>query len=257
MEIMQKAYIRSLLSWLLLLVASFSCSKEAPKQKRSYRIVEDPLDGRELVGRRENVHAFLMELIDLAFEEEKLDVAFIHTKRSMEEDFQQGIADAALTHSPLEMLKRQSYLATDCWLYTGLVLVFPATASDDYFNETTSFKAAVQDLSPLGFQLSDYPNLIVAPYLNLSAALDDLLRGDVDGVIMPLLRAYGYSQGFYKDKIRINPLLLNQSGFRLVFPPEEKELVARLNKQIKRMKESGAYDRLIKKWDLCRADPLH
>jgi polar amino acid transport system substrate-binding protein len=84
--------------------------------------------------------------------------------------------------------------------------------------------------------------------------LEDLVKGNLAGVIMEAQIARTYIRSFYKDKLKIVGLPLTDVSIRLVAHWDKKgeALVDHFNKGLKKVHEDGTFDKLMKKWALSR-----
>ncbi len=106
---------------------------------------------------------------------------------------------------------------------------------------TTNFYVAVNDVLDGNEQ-----NPRIKLFDNFGAAVQALIAGDVDMVLMDAASSKGYI-GANPDKLKIVGQPLGTENFGFIFPPGSK-LVAPFNAAIESMKKDGTLEKLNTKW---------
>ena len=95
---------------------------------------------------------------------------------------------------------------------------------------------------------------MIIPYDTVSTALEKLNANVIDAVIMDVLRAYVFTEGFYAGRLKVATSPLTDKGLRLLGrdQPSSLLLISQFNEGLQELMESGRYHELIKKWGLTR-----
>ncbi|MBB64209.1 MAG: amino acid ABC transporter substrate-binding protein [Waddliaceae bacterium] len=247
---MRKTVVTLLVLTISLLV-TYGCSW--PFQYDSLRVGRDPTwYPLELHGRERNILAFSDELFQSIANDLGLSVEFIDTNWSSSvEGLHQGKFDALLT--PLMPNPRNStvYEFSELYFHTGPVLIVleesPIGSLDDLFDQELSVQRGVSFSATV--QL--FPSLNITPYENYIVAIEELIAGKSEGVVLESVQAHAITQGLYKNRVRMIPPPLTKEGLRLVELKNGKHgLVELFNHRLKELKSSGKLNELAKKWNL-------
>ena len=88
-------------------------------------------------------------------------------------------------------------------------------------------------------------------YDSIPKALNDIVDGTVDGAIVDILSAVAYCQDLYQGKLKIVTDPLNNEGLRmLTLKDQAHDFLLHFNHGLEKLKTSGAYDKLLYKWNL-------
>jgi polar amino acid transport system substrate-binding protein len=99
--------------------------------------------------------------------------------------------------------------------------------------------------------LEKYPGILIRTYDSIPKALNAILNGTIDGAIVDILSAVAYCQDLYQGKLKIVTDPLNNEGLRMLsLHDQSQDLILHFNRGIEKLKSSGAYDKLLVKWNL-------
>lgn len=252
---------RFLLVLVLLLVSTFVIFKcSTTTFSSSYVIARDPSwEPLSILDKETDMRAFSDELLSAIASQEDLTIHLISVKSSAlfsdldNEDFD-GIV-TSLIPSPSNMSK---YLISDNYFLFGSVLIVRESSTLHSVDQLENKLIGVMRDSSVFSEIQRYPSLIIIPFDSPMAALDSLVRDNIDGVIMDVLPAYFYAKKFYEGQIKIVTNPLTKKGLHLITRNDERSrrLIEAFNRRLKIFKENGKYDELIQRWDLVSPEKL-
>jgi polar amino acid transport system substrate-binding protein len=99
--------------------------------------------------------------------------------------------------------------------------------------------------------LEKYPAILIRSYDSIPQALNDIVRGAIDGALIDNLSAVAYCQDLYQTELKIVSPPLTTEGLRLItLHGQASDLLLRFNRGLDKMKTTKAYDKLLLKWNL-------
>ena len=221
--------------------------------KPVYYIARDPnWYPLALLGKEKNVLAFSDDLLMEIAKIEGFEVSTIVTNsNSLEIGLDIGIFDAAMTTLKPTPFRQDKYCFSDPYFFSGPILVVPAESTASSLIDMDHKRVAVRTGALRVFQIDTHPEITFQFYDNIIHGLDSMLHGELDGVIMDLVPAYGFSQGVYRGRIKVVGAPLTTAGIRLVANREKApQLVMYFNRGLKELEENGVYRQLLEKWGL-------
>lgn len=242
-----------LLATIFLLVVSKGCSKS--KQNTSTFIIgrSSTWPALDLMGKEPNLLAFLDELTLEIAQNEKIAVKVSTTTgvdllAALEEGKFDGIF---LVVTPDPLMHEQFNLSNPIFI-AGPVLIVPISSEAVSLKTLKEKGIGIKSGSQFLFRLNQSLDLTFVPYDSMFTALEDLVKGNLAGVVMEAQIARSYIQGFYKDKVKIVGLPLTDVSIRLItrWDARGETLIDHFNKGLKMAHQDGSYDRLIQKWTL-------
>jgi polar amino acid transport system substrate-binding protein len=254
---------RGLWRWVAILglLALIGCHSGSSAKQTAYRIGRDPtwypvdFDGQET-----RIAAFSDELTDAIGRAENFDAAFFPlTWELIPVVLRSGRADGVLSALPPLPQYRELYDFSDVYLYIGPVLVVPHQSQANSLEDLKGKIIGVPGGSSAMLLVAKMPGILIRDYMNMGLALEDLARGEIDGVVMPALQAYAYVRDFFSNRLRIATPPLTDAGLRLlVSRGTHPELLRAFNEGLKESHEDGTYDQLQEKWRLnLQMGPAH
>ncbi len=230
--------------WLgIVLCLLCACGKE-----RKERIALDPSFSRvQLFGKEDNVFAFMNELCaglakETGIQFERLDMNFDDLIWGLEQQNYTIIVSGLYPYVFYD--KRYSF--SNLILNTGGVLVTRVgDRRKSYGVVAVGSDSGKQEL------MQHFPTAFPRIYTSVPEGLDLLMQGRVDAAIVPAMAAQGYVQDLYARDLEIHLPPLSNVGLRFITLHSDKPvLIKKINRGMKRMRESGEYARLLKKWNL-------
>lgn len=230
-----------------------SCGSPASSSK-VYRIARDLTwyPGRAM-GKQNNLLAFTDDLIFHVASEEKLRIELIsNLTNNLFVGLDNGNFDAIVSSMLPTPISREDYVFSDPFFLIGPVLVVAKGNAVSTLSDMENKIIGIQNGSSMVYDIDKYPHISITPYDNILLALESLSRGHIDGVILDVIPAHIYISSLYSDKLKIATLPLTKEGLRMVsrLDREGEKFITLFNDGLKKAKESGAYDALLKKWTL-------
>lgn len=160
-----------------------------------------------------------------------------------------GVVDATLQN-------RKQYIISDPFFTFGPVVVMrmrdnyknPASLKDKVVGFDRAYAGLVQNREDLSF--------ILKPYDQMTYAMEDLVNGKIDAVILDSIRAYLLVGSFYANKLKVASAPLIVTDFCLIVKDgKHDELVSIFNEGLRQLKAQGTYQKMLDYWGL--VDPLY
>jgi polar amino acid transport system substrate-binding protein len=229
------------------------CRWIAPKAPEVYKIgLDETWYPVSLYG---NEHAFTAFSTDLLFaiaRNQHMKVEIVRTGPKGLLDFlDDGKIDGALTSITPDDHGEDYYFSEPFYRF-GAVLIVREDSDFQSLRNLPSARIGVKRNSSILYHISIDPSIIIVPYDSPLLILDDLIRDQVDGVIMDNLLAFLYFGGLYRDQVQVATLPLTIEGLRLITLQEAygSKLIEMFNQGLKNLKEDGTYQRLLDQWGL-------
>lgn len=259
--------------WILIIIAILaawlmirSCSKGHVPRKQLYVIGRDSTwYPEDLMGKERNLQAFTNDLFNAVGQETKLRFAWLEAaSSSLVDGLGSDLYDAILSSMQPNFLNQNKYLFSELIFQLGPVLIVRKDSTATSLADMQKKMIGI----PNGFNFifntikksgANAYNMFVIPYANMNKALESLDRNQMDGIIMDVLPAYAYIEGFYSDKLKVVTPPLNDEGLRLVTlkDQESQELINEFNQALETLKKNGTYDKLLSKWNLIDPETQH
>lgn len=241
-------------------------SNHMGKRKNVYTIGRDntwyPFD---LQGKNSNLTAFTNELMAAISEETKIKFQWVDTFPStLVSGLDSQLYDAIISGMTPNAVTEQTYLFSDPIIRFGLILLVKANSHANSFEDlkglTVGFRSgssaiynAVREGGATAY------DVVLIPYASYTKAIEALAKNQVDSILIEPLTAYAILESIYKDQIKIISKPLTPEGLRLVtLKTEESEALLELfNEALKKLKEDGRFQLMIKKWNLFDPEQLY
>lgn len=256
--LLNKKWIRnvgmSLLGLILLFGIMRTCFFYSGHAKTYYLIPRSiNWDDFQFSGKEPNMQAFAEELILAASKEAHLRIELVSANSStLIEDLNAGNYDAVFTFMVPNSLNEEKYYFSDPLYMLGDVLVVNADSDVHNLEDMEGKMVGISAGSSSIYEVDHYPSIIIVTYENMNSALNDLANNKIDGVIMDDWSANVNLHGFFSKKLKIATIPFTRQGLRLVSlrEPDLIDFMKSINDGLERLKASGQYQKLIKKWDL-------
>ena len=223
------------------------------KPEKTYRIGVDPeWFPLKLEGKALNLFVFSNELLHLIGEKEH-----IHFKRvNMSwDDLVLGLEDkkyeGVLSSLPLYLFNTAKYDFSDAYLSTGPVLLLRIGDQLSTMRDLKGKVIGVDSTANETIQTTLYPDASVRFFPSAPLALDALVSGSIDAVLLDVILARSYIEDLYAKKLHIVSSPLNDAGIRLVtLKGEHRQLIKAFNQGLSALSDRGIYKELLTKWEL-------
>lgn len=262
---MKQKYVRTCLvviaatALLYLGYSYFFASKAQPRS--FYRIARETSLPASVFGNKDrNFEAFSFDVLMAIARQQKLVLEVVTASSdTMVNDLQSGNYDAVISLIPPTPANERFFVFSDPLILLGPVLIVPkdskATSLADMSGEVVGIKTGssliFNYISEVAY--NNTPPPLYTSFDNMSEALDQLSRHQIDGVLMDAIPAYNAIDGTYKGILRIASLPLTWEGVRILSLLSNKSgnaLIEHINEGLRQMQADGTYDTLIDKWGL-------
>lgn len=255
--LLNKKWIRAagmaLLGLLVLLGIMRACSGGRSKQQhyliaRNINWTDFQFSGKEL-----NMQAFAEELVLLASKEANLRVQFVSANpNTLVEDLKAEKYDAVFTFIVPSSLNQETYYFSDPLYMLGSVLIVPEDSDVHNLEDMEGKLVGINAGSSSIYEVEHYPSIIILTYENMNVALNDLANNRIDGVIMDAWSAHVNTHGFFAHQLKVATIPFTRQGLRLVTLVDSnlEDFIKSFNDGLERVKASGQYQKLLKKWEL-------
>lgn len=242
---------------LLLLLLCTACFGSKPKQATYTIFRSKSIEGIQLQGKESSIQGFTDDVFfEIArMQGVRIKIATLdHGKtgellRMRGAEGVVGVVDATLQN-------RKLYLISEPFFTFGPVVVMRTediyVNPDSLKNKVVGFDRAyaglVQNREDLSF--------ILKPYDQMTYAMEDLVNGKIDAVILDSIRAYQLVGNFYANKLKVASGPLIVTNFCLIVKQGKHDaLVELFNEGLEQLKSKGTYQKILDYWGL--VDPLY
>lgn len=244
---------------LLLLIFFRQCSAKPVGHSNVYYVARNtnwyPL---QLMGKDYDFLGFTDDLLHELGKELNLHFEIIDTgPDTMMEGLNSAVYDAAFTSMRPTANNQEQYLFSRPIFELGPVLVVRENSNIRSLAEMEGMTISVpysafNIYNAIASNLSPNLNYIIISYDSPNKALDSLVANTTDGVIMDVLPAYSFAEGFYRNKVKIVTLPLNNEGIRIItrHGPIYEKLIQQIDETLAKFEKNGTYDQFLKKWSL-------
>ncbi len=234
-----------------LCLTSFGCQTTSSVKEKRIGIDASwfPLS---IPGRESNVTGFSTELLKAIGKMEKIHITKVTVNwDDLVDGLQKHKYEAILCSIPPYAFNRQTYDFSELYLMTGPVLIVSINSKIESLKMLNGKEIAVLPDTKGALLLETTPGVLIRNYDSIPKSLTDVVNGTVDGAIIDVLSAVAYCQDLYQGKVKIATDPLNNEGLRmLALHGDADNLVLQFNRGLNKLKSSGAYDKLLLKWNL-------
>lgn len=223
------------------------------KKAYDYRVAIDPTwYPLELPGLDSNIVAFATELLQEISHSRKMQIPIVtmswdNLLSGLQEKKYEGIFSSMYPF----VFYEKKYSFSDPFLFTGPVLVVPINSKIHSLDMLKGKEVAVMSGSTGAVILEKYPGVLQRNYDIVPEALNAILTETVDAAVIDHLIAKAYIRDLYQQQLKIATLPLNDRGLRLItLYNQSPGLIKEFNKGLRKLKDNGKYDELLKKWNL-------
>lgn len=205
-----------------------------------------------LYGKDQSFTAFSTALLREIGQNQKIKFSIIRSgPKQLFELLDDGIVNGVLT-SEKERVNEDLYYFSEPYYRLGAVFIVRKNFDFHSLKSLPYARIGIKRGSSILYYITIDPSISIQPYDSPLIALDQLIRGDLDGIVMNELLAYLYFGGLYRDKLTIATAPLTMEGLRLATLKDRrgKDLIEKFNIGLKNLIQNGTYAELIKEWDL-------
>jgi polar amino acid transport system substrate-binding protein len=263
MQYMQQGHFKNWF-WLLsplgfLLVCIFfigGCFFGPPTPSNTYYILRPTSwEGSTFRSLEKNIEGFLDDLLlEIALVENIHIIIGQASGRQIVSLLGEDQVDGILSSlTPTPQTNKEYLFSKSCFVW-GPVLVVekdsPYSSMEDMMEKEVAFERG----SSSSFEQVLRQSIFFHPYDHINQAIEDLISGKLEGVIIDSIHAYQLSQGLYANKLRIATAPLHTTALRLIVKKgKREELIDIFNEGLAKLRESGIYAKILTYWNLIDA----
>ncbi len=244
--------MKKILCWLFLLFLCTSCFLGTAK-KRVYTIVRaNKIEGINLQGKENSIQGFIDDILyeiaaasDIRIKINTVDHGYTADLLALPgTDAVMGVIDATIKN-------QKNYDVSDPVFTFGPVVVMRIhdtykdldSLKDKIVGFDRAYAGLVQNREDLSF--------ILKPYDQMTYAMEDLVNGKIDAIILDSIRAYQFVGNFYANKLKVasSPLIVTNLCL-IVNHGQNDELIIIFNQGLRRLKANGTYQKMLDYWGL-------
>lgn len=231
-----------------------ACTQSSPPPHEGPYVIAYPStwESIQLYGAEQSVVGFSSDLIY-----EIADRAGIKTRLIMADPkafpslLDEGKVDGVITVEPSNPVNDQFYEFSDPYFVGGTVVVVAANSPYAKTDDLTHAEIAYDRGDGLDLALGVKTSWIFKPYDSTTQAIDDVVAGKVDGMVLRFIQASQLSKSLYRTRIRIlMPPLIKQNIRVAVRRGKNHELVELFNKGLNNYIKSPEYKELLEYWGI-------
>jgi polar amino acid transport system substrate-binding protein len=226
-----------------------------------YKIgIDNRWKGLQLYGREKNFSAFSNDVLRAISKEEKIRFKLIHIRgNEIESRLSNEELDGIISGIPPTEIRQRTFEFSDPYYVLGPVLTISINTDVEGWNERAKKVIGVHSFSPTILELQKDHGMQLKQYDDIKQALADLAEHKIDGVLFPALPSLIYTQAFYPGRLKVVSPPIDDEGAHLIALKNNRgiELIEHFNRGLEIIKKNGAYDELLKRWDLFNTENLH
>ena len=225
----------------------------------TFTVARDPLwNDVDLMGKDKNITGFTDDLLFSIAKSQNINLEVVQAPASILFDgLEYSEFDGVISTLMATPLMQEKFYFSNPYFLIGPVLIVPISSKVRSLEELGTRILGVKRDSHVVFDISQHA-VSFAPYDSMAAAFEDLENNHIDGIVMPLLPAYTFTQLFYPGTLKIAAPPLTNEGLRVIAArsSEGKALVNYFDAGLEALKADGTYDAIIAKWGLINADKI-
>ncbi len=241
--------LKRICTFLIITILLVSCGSRG----KTYRIGVDPSwYPANLGGKEANIYAFSSELLRAISHEEGV---FFETVAMSWDNLIQGLKEKKYegilnSMTPRVFLER-TYSFSEPFVHLGPVLVVREGVRVSSMKHLKGKEIGVDSIANEALLIEKYPGVLVHYYDTIPEGLDEVLTKSLDGALVGYLQATSYIRDLYYGQIKIITPPLDDAGLRLLtLNGDNEELIKVFNRGLEKLQDNGAYEKLLKKWEL-------
>lgn len=199
-----------------------------------------------------NTTAFSTALVQQIAQKEEIPLQILDTDWvQLYDGLEKGFFGGVFSTLPLNLITLSKYDFSEPLLLLGPVLVVRTSSSASSLNDLKGGIVGVNQFDNSVLIVQDYPSIIIRLFQNMAMALNDLITGQLDGVLLPNLEAYSLIPNQFSNELKIVTPPLDEEGIRIAtLKGQHKELIDSFNKGLSEAKQSGTFINLKKQFNL-------
>lgn len=161
------------------------------------------------------------------------------------------MADVVLTAHPITPSSTKLYDFSNPYFVSGPVVVVAKNAPYTSLKDLQTGEIAIDRNVPLAISEEATAHYILRPYESVFLAIEDVVKGKLDGAVVNFILATRFARGFYEGKIKILLPPVIPLGVRcMVKKGMHQEFMQAFNEQLLALRKSKNYDKMLAYWGL-------
>jgi polar amino acid transport system substrate-binding protein len=208
--------------------------------------------GMDFVGQQNNVTGFSRDVLKEISKSEKIKFSLFPVSWDvLVPNLKTKQYDAILSYIYPYLFNQSSFEFSEPYLLTGPILVLPMDSTFTSLDELNGMEIATLPDTDASIYLEKNPAILIRSYDSIPTALNDVVAGTIDGAVIDILIATAYCNNIYNGKLKLAIGPFNDEGLRvLTYDKSNSNLIKSFNRGLAKLKKSGTYDALLKKWSL-------
>jgi len=240
---------------LILVLCTSSCQQHQKNLKRSTPyIIAYPRNWSSipLYGAAQHLTGFSSDLLYEIAKAEKIQIRLVAADINLFPSLLKSRAvDAVLTALPVNTITKQFYDFSIPYFMSGTIVVVSSQSPYTTTQEFTHVDVAFDRSEGLDITLGARLSWALKPYESISLALEDIMKGKIDGVLLNFLNANRLNKSFYRARFKILLPPVVQQNIRLaVLRGENQEFLEFFNHQLEELIQQGTYEKLLQYWNI-------
>lgn len=194
----------------------------------------------------ENLTAFSTAVVQEIAKSEQIPLQLLNISWGQLLDaLNKGEVGGVLTSLKPDTVSTHEYVFSNPLISLGPVLIVPKTSEATKLEDMNDKIVGVYQFDQSVLLVQQYPAIVIKSYQNKPSALEELVEGKIDGVLMSILDAQALVPYIFPDQLKIVTPPLDDAGIRLItLKDRHSSLTKYFNRGLKKMHTSGSYDTL-------------
>lgn len=194
------------------------------------------------------IEGFDIDVMKAIAEKENLDIEFINVGFDpLLAGMAQGTYDAAISSITITEERKKDMLFSDPYFEAGQIVVVRKENNTITGKDTLQGNVGAQIGTTGSFEVEKIKTATLKTYDDIGLAFQDLMNGQIEAVVCDNPVALGYV-GKYSDKIKTVGGIFTEENYGIAVAKGKTELLEKINRGIKAIKEEGLIEELSKKW---------
>jgi ABC-type amino acid transport substrate-binding protein len=200
----------------------------------------------------EQLTGFLSDLLYAAGEESHFTLRIVvDDAQALPILLETGQADAILTTLPVNTITTRLYDFSSPVFVGGTVLVVAASSRFTTVDTVGNAEIGFLRSDSLDLAVGAKTSWLLKPYDSQALAIDDVIMGRIDGILLNFMDAIYLNKSLYRSKLRILlPPVVKKSVKIATLKGKNPELIAMINERIMNLVRKGEYAELLKYWGI-------
>lgn len=210
----------------------------------SFIIGRDPnWNSTDLSQRQAQVNAFLNELVQEISTMSKRSIQIQDGNADyLQNGMKEGCLQGIFTIVDPKTANKKRFDFSSPLIFLGPVIVVQTNSQDNSLSDLEGKNVGINSYDQTVLIAQKVRGIVIKNYDNLHFALNDLIEGKLDAVLMPTLQAQALIPQRYPLKLKISSEPLSDEAIRLIVPKgRQSELLTIFNKGVKETKKSGLF----------------